>query len=145
MRTCASTLMIVLLAGCSTRTATISPALAVAAEEAPAPQPNPTTEEASKSKPQAEGFHFPDDRGGRQLGQLPPPPAKGSPADAHLVPRRFAVSPVVEHPSASPPLSMADAVRLPERKSSMPVQLGSLQEGLPLLGYRGTPQPPASP
>jgi hypothetical protein len=149
MRTHACILVVLVLAGCTTRTASISPAAAVAADQAAAPQmppdkPDPPKADAPKPEAAGDGFHFPDDRGGRLLGQLLPPSGRGSPADDHVAPRQFKESPVIAAPSAPPPATAANVVRLPEAKASRPPRPGPLPEGVPLFGYRGLPEPPGA-
>jgi hypothetical protein len=133
---------LIALTGCQ-RTATLDPAQAVAADQQAA-----NGDKASQGDPGKEpagagdGFRFPNDHGGQLLGKLLPPSGKVSPVDDRPAPRRFPDTPAVETPQVPVPPSPGEIVRLPEPKASQPVRPGLVPEGLPLLGYKGMPQPP---
>jgi hypothetical protein len=131
------------LAGCTQRTATLDPGQALAADQQVANEDKALPGEPGKGNSEAgDGFHFPADHGGQLLGNLLLPSGKVSPVDDRPAPRRFPDSPAVEAPQVPVPPSPGDLVRLPEPKASQPARPGPLPEGLPLLSYKGTPQPP---
>jgi hypothetical protein len=119
---------------------TLDPAQAAAADEQAANGDNAPPHAGNANA--GEGFRFPDDHGGRLLGKLLMPSGKVSPVDDHPAPRRFPDSPAVEPPQVPAPVSPGDLARLPEPKASQPARPGPLPEGMPLLGYKRTPQPP---
>ncbi len=107
---------------------------------------NPTAEKAPKADPG--GFRFPDDRGGRLLARLLPPPEKSAVSPTISTgPRRAPASSALEQPAQPLPAASGGsrpplAHYLPVEKPSRALRPGHLPEDWPLTGYRIDPLPP---
>jgi hypothetical protein len=97
---------------------------------------------ARDAKEDAEGFHFPDDRGGQILSKLLPPSEKAVPLAEREAPApRRHPPPGLEKPLVPLPPVPADMPRLPAGKPPA-LRPRPLPEDLPLAGHLADPTPP---
>jgi hypothetical protein len=130
---------VLLLSGCR-RAGTLSPP-----DAAPDPLLGVKTAAAAEkpaSPADAEGFHFPEDRGGQLLSKLLEPSTKEPRENAVSGPRMLSPSTAVEKPALPMPAGEPNAPRRPEPKHPAVAAPGPLAEAIPLVGHRGTPRPP---
>ncbi len=133
------------LAGCGQ-----PPAPAVAQDAKPATVVRAKADEApvkdeAKKEEAADGFPFPDDKGGQLLAKELPPagrPPRGEENVAPL-PRHLPGAPGLEQPSVTLPPNQGQVPRLPAQRTGPPLRPRSLPDELPLAGSRpDTPQEP---
>ncbi len=129
------------LIGCGGTTVSGPAAVAVSAEEAPdQAAPAPVAEAAPT---EADGFRFPDDRGGAMLARRLPPSGQVAPAEAPSTgPRRLPVPSALESPSVPLPPNQGLVPRLPAGKDRTPPRPRPLAEEPPLSDYRLDPERP---
>ena len=137
--------LLLALAGCTRTSVTINPAGAAAADENPRPAAKDAPREGPKAEEGGDGFRFPDDSGGELLGKLLTPPVQPAPGEDRIGPHRFARSSAIESPRLPLPPIRLEPVRLPVEKTSGLARPGPLAEGVPLVSYYGTPEPPEAP
>jgi hypothetical protein len=137
--------LLLALAGCGRTSVTINPAGAAAADEQSRPAAKEAPREGTKGEAAGDGFHFADDSGGELEGKLLAPPVRPAPGEDRTGPHRFARSSAVESPRLPLPPTRLEPVRLPAPKASGLTRPGPLPEGIPLVSYYGTPEPPEAP
>jgi hypothetical protein len=97
---------------------------------------------AEEAKEDAEGFRFPDDRGGQILSKVLPPSEKTLPPAAHDAPAPRRLPPAaLERPSLPLPPAPAEMPRLPAGKAHA-LRPRPLPEDLPLAGHLNDPMTP---
>lgn len=123
------------LAGCARSSVAVNNAAAPAeaekkADAAPAPA-------AATGEP----FKFPDDRGGKMLGELLAPSAQSAP-EARLQPRPLPPPASVGQPEVPLQPTLAELARPPLVQKTPPPKPHTPAEDLPLVAYRGEPVGP---
>ncbi len=99
----------------------------------------------AKEAPPGDAFPFPDDRGGKLLGEKLAPAADVPPPGLLGEPRHFRTSPAVDAPRLSLPHDDPGIVRLPESKGSGDLRPAPVPEPPPLVGDLAAPVPPEPP
>jgi hypothetical protein len=113
-------------AGCAPR-----PAPAVADEPRPAPVAAVRAQDEPAKKEDGDGFHFPDDKGGRMLAKVLPPADTPPAENVRSAPKRLPESAALEHPSVSLPPNQGQVPRLPADRKGPPLRPRPLPEELP--------------
>jgi hypothetical protein len=132
--------------GCARSPAVLSAAPAPVPVAVRAQADDPPSDPPKKTEPakDAEGFRFPEDRGGQLLGKVLLPSEKTSspPESVSTGPRPLAASPTLDQPTVPLTPSRLDVPRLPSiRKVSSP-RLRPLPDEAPLSTLPTDPQPP---
>jgi hypothetical protein len=132
---------LLLLGGCRRASVTISPGDLTG--DAAAVKHRETA--AGKEAAPGDTFPFPDDRGGKLLGEALAPPADVPPPGPLGVPRHFSTAAAVDAPRLPLPHDDPGIVRLPSPKPAGEFRPAPVPEPPPLVGDLSTPVPPEEP